>query len=86
MNSNKTSLDARVEAIEKRNKKVELDKKWETSLTRRVSIAMLTYLVVTSYLIATGNDKPFVNGLVPATGFLLSTLALKAIRDTWQSK
>jgi len=77
-------LEARVAAIEERNKRVELDKKWETSWTRRISIASLTYIVVTSYLFVIHNDKPFINAIVPAAGFLLSTLALKAIRDIWQ--
>lgn len=78
-------IEKRVKSIEDRNKKVELDKRWETSLTRRASIMALTYLVVLVYLVAIGNDRPFLNALVPVAGFLLSTLALKAIRDIWQT-
>ncbi len=73
----------KIEAIEARNRRVELDKAWETSWTRRLSIATLTYLVVVSYLFVIDNDKPFINGLVPVVGFLLSTLVLPQIKNLW---
>ena len=79
-------LEKRLEAIEKRNKKVELDKAWETSWTRRLSIAALTYVVIVIYLVFIDNDKPYINALVPVVGFILSTLALSWIKDIWQNK
>lgn len=78
------NLEARVATIEERNKKVEQDKAWETSWTRRLSIAVLTYLVIAVYLLVIESDKPFVNALVPAAGFVLSTLVLKRIRSFWR--
>ncbi len=80
-----SSLEKRVRAIEARNAKVELDKKWETSWTRRLSITSLTYLVVASYLVFIHKDKPFVNAVVPAMGYFLSTLVIRQIRRIWQS-
>jgi hypothetical protein len=77
-------LEARIAAIEARNDKVQRDKAWETSWTRRISIAMLTYIVVVAYLSIIGNGQPFINALVPPAGFILSTLVLKSIRDFWQ--
>ena len=38
------------EDINERNKRIEADKAWETSLTRRAIIAAFTYLVVGFYL------------------------------------
>jgi hypothetical protein len=78
-------LEKRIRAIEERNRRVESDKAWETSWTRRLSIAVLTYGVVVAYLFFINADKPFVSALVPAIGFMLSTLLLKTIRDIWQN-
>lgn len=77
-------IEARIEVIERRNNKVERDKAWETSATRRGSIALLTYVVVVSYLTMIDNDNPLINGLVPVAGFILSTLALGFIRTLWE--
>lgn len=79
-------LSKRVATIEKRNERVELDKAWETSWTRRLSIAALTYLVVLTYLFVIGNDNPWINAVVPPVGFLLSTLAMGQIKTFWQKR
>lgn len=81
-----SSIEKRIRAIEERNKRVESDKAWETSWTRRLSIASLTYIVVVTYLIVVDADRPFVSALVPAMGFLLSTLVMKSIRSLWQRR
>lgn len=78
-------LKERIESIENRNKRVELDKAWETSITRRLCIAILTYLIVVlySYLISKNNNI-FLSSLVPVIGFLLSTLSLRLVRKNWE--
>lgn len=76
-------LEQRVRAIEDRNVRVESEKAWETSLTRRLSIAALTYAVIVSYLIVINNDNPWVNGAVPAVGFFLSTLVMSSLKSFW---
>lgn len=78
------NLEQRVTEIEARNSRVERDKEWETSVVRRASVASLTYAVVVSYLHVIGNDSPWINGLVPVAGYLLSTLALGFIRTLWE--
>ena len=79
-------LLARVEAIENRNTAVTLDKQWETSWTRKLGIIGLTYIVVLIYLFVIGNDNPWINAIVPPVGFLLSTLALGWLRNSWQKR
>lgn len=79
-----TNLEKRIKAIEERNSRVEIDKAWETSWTRKIAIAVLTYVVVLVYLFAIGNDNPWVNAIVPPVGFLLSTLAVRWVRNMWQ--
>ena len=76
-------LEKRLALVENRNLRVTADKTWETSLTRRFSIAGLTYLVVSTYLIVIGNEKPYVNALVPVMGYVLSTLALAQVKASW---
>lgn len=80
-------LEKTIEEIQERNRRVELDKKWETSTTRKVCIAILTYIVVIIYstLISKTNNV-FLSSLVPVIGFILSTLSLKAIRKVWEKK
>ena len=80
-------LKKEIEEIKERNKRVELDKKWETSFTRKICIAVLTYIVVICYtsLIDKINNV-FLSSLVPVIGFTLSTLSLSVIRKVWEKK
>lgn len=77
-------LENRILKIEERNKKVEIDKAWETSFLRRLLLISFTYISVSLYLQAIKVDKPWVNAIVPALGFYLSTLTLPFFRDLWQ--
>ena len=80
-------LEKTIEEIQERNRRVELDKKWETSLTRKLCIAILTYIVVIIYssLISKTNNV-FLSSLVPVIGFILSTLSLKVVRKIWEKE
>lgn len=78
-------LKKEIEEIKIRNKRVELDKKWETSYTRKVCICILTYIVVVIYsTIINKTNNIFLSSLVPVIGFFLSTLSLKLIRKLWE--
>ena len=79
-----SNLETRVSGIEKRNKKVELDKAWETSITRRVLLVLFTYLAIGFYLRAIGVGNPWLNAIVPSVGFLLSTLTLPVFKKFWE--
>ncbi|HEX5797868.1 MAG TPA: hypothetical protein VFX79_00800 [Candidatus Saccharimonadales bacterium] len=76
-------LEKRITAIEARNKKVELDKAWETSLLRRCLVATLTYIVVVLFMLSADIEKPFVSALIPTIGFLLSTMTVSFIKNWW---
>ncbi len=78
-----STLEKRITAIESRNKRVEADKAWETSTARKVAIAVLTYLVIVLFFLAANLPNPFINPIVPTVGFLLSTLALGAVKQSW---
>jgi hypothetical protein len=81
------NIEQELENIKKRNKRVELDKSWETSWTRKICIMILTYVIVViySYLIKQ-YDNILLSSLVPVIGFALSTLSLKYIRKVWERK
>lgn len=78
-------FEKEITEIKERNKRVEKDKAWETSWTRRVCIMILTYIVVViySYVISKFNNI-FLSSLVPVIGFTLSTLSIKLVRKIWE--
>ena len=77
-------LEKRLLAIEQRNKEVEGNKAWETSLTRRFLIIIFTYLAIALYLKFIVGIDPWINAIVPTVGFLLSTLSLPFFKKLWQ--
>jgi Na+/H+ antiporter NhaD/arsenite permease-like protein len=79
-------LQKRIEKLEARNSRVEGDKAWETSWFRRLSIMVLTYLVVVFYLHFVVHIDPWVNALVPVIGFGASTLTLTLLKQRWLEK
>ena len=80
-------LKKEIEEIKERNKRVELDKKWETSYTRKICICVLTYIVVLIYSnMVNKSNNIFLSSLVPVIGFFLSTLSLRLVRKIWEKK
>lgn len=91
------ALGQRVEAIEKRNqnledsitqiklrnKKVETDKAWDVSWTRKILVALFTYLSIALYFKYILEIDPWLNAIVPTVGFLLSTLTLSFFKKVW---
>ena len=80
------SLKKQVKNIEERNKRVEMDKAWEVSWTRRGLVALFTYLALGLYLRVVGVGRPWLNAIVPTIGFLLSTLTLPWFRKIWEKR
>ena len=81
------NIEERIKKIEERNKRVELDKKWETSWTRKICIMILTYIVVIIYsYVISKYSNIFLSSLVPVIGFTLSTLSLNLVRKLWEKK
>lgn len=76
-------LKQEIEKIKERNKKVEVDKAWETSLFRKILIALLTYIVIVIFFYAASLPRPFLNSIVPTLGFLLSTLTIPIFKNIW---
>lgn len=77
------NLEERVARIEERNRKVETDKAWETSWTRKILLATFTYLAIAFYLKFIVQIEPWLNAIIPSVGFLLSTLTLPFFKSLW---
>lgn len=69
--------------LQERNKRVEADKAWETSVFRRVCIAVITYLIASAVMWSIGTAAWYLNALIPVVGYLLSTLSLPGIKQWW---
>ncbi len=76
-------LQKEITAIKLRNKKVEADKAWETSFLRKLAIFVLTYFVIVLFMYFAKINNAFINAIVPAIGFFLSTLTLPIIKRWW---
>ena len=80
-------IEEEIKKIKDRNRRVELDKAWETSWTRRICIMILTYIVVITYsYFIREYDYIFLSSLIPVIGFALSTLSLKLVRKIWEKR
>ena len=77
------NVEKELKAIKERNKKVEADKAWETSVSRKILLAILTYIVIVIFFYVAGLPNPFVNSIVPALAFVLSTLTLPVFKKLW---
>lgn len=76
-------LKKEIDEIKTRNKRVEADKAWETSWTRRLLILALTYFVIVVFFFVTKLPDPFANAVVPSAAFLLSTMTVPLFRKWW---
>ena len=79
-------LEQRIEKIEKRNKKVEGDKAWETCLLRKILILIMTYFFAVLYTSLADTTNPFLGAVVPCAGFYLSTQSINLIKKWWINK
>lgn len=76
-------LEKEIDKIKSRNKKVEAEKAWETSLERKVSILVLTYIIISLVMLFLDFDKPFLNAIIPTFWYLLSTLSISFLKKKY---
>jgi len=77
------NIEKKIIEINQRNRKVEIDKAWEISWTRKIIIAIFTYIIIVLFFLIAQLPKPFINSLVPTLGFVLSTLSLSFFKKLW---
>ena len=76
-------IQKEIEILHERNKRVEADKSWEVSWTRRSIVAVLTYFVIVILFFVSNLPKPWLNALVPTAAFILSTMTLPLFKRLW---
>jgi hypothetical protein len=79
-------IEKEIALVHERNQRVETDKAWETSWTRRIFILLITYLIALLWLRNIGETESWLKAVVPAGGYLLSTLSLPFIKSWWINK
>ena len=77
------NIEQEILDIKQRNIKVETDKAWERSWTRRLSIAVSTYIVAEAWLLIIKEPNSWLKAIVPVAGYILSTLSLPQIKRWW---
>jgi hypothetical protein len=76
-------LEEEINKIKARNKRVETEKAWETSWSRRLTITVLTYLVVSIFFYFMGDPEPLQQAIVPSLAFVLSILSSPLMKKIW---
>jgi hypothetical protein len=76
-------IESEIKALQERNKRVEVDKAWEVSWTRRLTICVLTYIIAVVWLVVINESNIFLKAAVPVFGYILSTLSLPIIKKKW---
>ncbi|MEK7390813.1 MAG: hypothetical protein AAB635_01610 [Patescibacteria group bacterium] len=79
-------LENEIQNLKNRNKRVERDKAWEVSWTRRVFIAALTYLIAAIWLYMIREQAIWFKAVVPTAGYILSTLTIPQLKKLWISQ
>ncbi|MCF7917826.1 hypothetical protein K9L27_02380 [Candidatus Gracilibacteria bacterium] len=78
------NLETEIQKIIERNKRVEIDKKWEVSFVRRVLIVVITFGGAFLFLHIIEAENPILGACVPAGAYLLSTFSFYPLRKVWE--
>ena len=79
-------LETEIKAIKLRNARVEADKAWETSWARTILLSALTYLVSLAFFLVSNLPDPYLNSLVTAIAYIISSFTLAGAKNMWLHK
>lgn len=79
-------LKKEIAHIKARNKRVEREKAWETSYTRKAYIVVSTYVIISLVFIILRLEKPFVNAIIPSVAFFISTTSFGVLKKWWMEQ
>ncbi|MBI2355696.1 MAG: hypothetical protein HYV13_00635 [Candidatus Doudnabacteria bacterium] len=76
-------IEKEIGLIKERNRKVEADKAWEISWTRRLFITAVIYIIAGVWLVLIHEAYSWLKAFVPAVGYLFSTFSLPILKSWW---
>jgi uncharacterized ion transporter superfamily protein YfcC len=79
----KMDFEHEIKKINKRNNRVEIEKSWEVSKTRRIAILVITYVFMLLIMYVLKLSDPFINAIIPTCGFFLSGLSIGVLKNIW---
>lgn len=80
---NEQEIVKEIQLLKARNERVEADKAWEVSWSRRLIIALITFIVASIWLRVIEESNVFLKAVVPTAGYLLSTISIPYIKRLW---
>jgi biotin transporter BioY len=80
------NFEQEIQGLKERNIRVEADKAWETSLSRKVLILVTTYVVASLAMYVIGVPNFYLTAIIPTLGFFLSTLSFPFFKRWWIQK
>jgi len=80
------NIEKEINLIKERNKRVEMDKAWETSAFRVIFISVITYITTAIVFYFIGVKNFLLSALIPTVGYYLSTQSLPFIKRWWIDK
>jgi hypothetical protein len=80
------NIEKEIIEIKERNRRVEADKAWETSVFRIITISLMTFAFTALLFYVLGVSKYLTSALIPTLGFFISTQTLPFIKKWWISK
>lgn len=80
------NIQRELETIKERNKRVEADKAWELSWTRKILVALFTYILIVLFMVLAHLSSPFINAIVPSVAYLISMSAMPYLKKWWLSR
>lgn len=80
------NLEEKIDSVIERNERVEANKAWETSKTRKSLILIITYIIAFAVMWGINISDPHLNAFIPTLGFYLSTLSIGFFKKLWIKK
>ncbi len=77
------NIEKEIGEIKARNRRVEADKAWETSMFRKVIIVIFTYIITAVVFYLIGVKDYLLSALIPTIGYFLSIQSLPFIKKWW---